>query len=203
MYPVLVGGGGLTTVLWDFRHVILSKLRLTSSSRRLRRANKNNTNSDVDGAVPIDSRRSSETPEQEVDRIERIELPELGSGAEDTIRPVVVDAPGVEQPEQVKYRDGKYDHASGPAVLPTVDLDVERQSLRQRQTRDSKQHDFPQTVELEESVEVVEHIQTLPAKTAAAIFVLFVALVVTFVVLKSTLSAPSRGLSLFTKSVIA
>jgi hypothetical protein len=94
-----------------------------------------------------------------------------------------------------------------------VDVDVERQAqalgqgVRQRQTqrRQEKQDGMlPTTPDLQQDqqlaeVQVNEEIHTLPAKTAAAIFVLFVTLVVTFVVLKTTLSEPSREMSLFTK----
>ena len=180
MYPVLVGGGGIATVLWDFRSIILKKL---NPARR--RGN------NINDSLPISSRRSS-SPEQEVDRIERIELPELGSGAEDTIRPVLTTE--LEQPEPVKHKDGKY----SPALLPMKD--VERQGVRQRQTGDKQREAFPTTADLQDKpVEVKEQIHTLNVKTAAAIFVLFVALVITFVVLKSTLTSPGRALSLFTK----
>jgi hypothetical protein len=238
MYPVLVGGGGMTTLIWDFRSVIFRKLHLDRTLRKLKRSRRRDSPSASHSSAsgPRAGRDRDQSPEQEpeVDRIERIELPELGSGAEDAIRPVVsrVEAPheglqGVEQPEPAKYRDyhsprdGKYDMSMDISPLPFkgtggdtgVDVDVERQAqalgqgVRQRQTqrrREKQGGAFPTTTDPQQDqqpaeVQVNEEIHTLPAKTAAAIFVLFVTLVVTFVVLKSTLSEPSREMSLFTK----
>jgi hypothetical protein len=235
MYPVLVGGGGITTLVWDFRSVILRKLHLDRTlklKRSRRRDSPSASHSPASGPQAGRDRDQSPEQEPEVDRIERIELPELGSGAEDTIRPVVsrVEVPhgtGLEQPEPAKYRDyhsprdGKYDMSMDISPLPFkgtggdtgVDVDVERQAqalgqgVRQRQTqrRQEKQGGtFPTTADLQQDqqpaeVQVNEEIHTLPARTAAAIFVLFVTLVVTFVVLKSTLREPSREMSLFTK----
>ena len=237
MYPVLVGGGGITTLVWDFRSVILRKLHLDRTltlKRSRRRDSPSASHSPASGPQAGRDRDQSPEQEPEVDRIERIELPELGSEAEDAIRPVIsnrtVEVPGerdLEQPEPAKYRDyhsprdGKYDMAMDISPLPFkgtggdtgVDVDVERQAqalgqgVRQRQTqrRQEKQGEaFPTTTDLQQDqqpaeVQVNEEIHTLPAKTAAAIFVLFVTLVVTFVVLKTTLSQPNRELSLFTK----
>ncbi|KAG7530443.1 hypothetical protein FFLO_05042 [Filobasidium floriforme] len=242
MYPVLVGGGGITTLIWDFRSVILRKLHLDRTLKlklkRSRRRGDSPSASHPPASRPQAGRDRDLSPEQEpeVDRIERIELPELGSGAEDTIMPVVsrLEVPhgkDLEQPEPAKYRDyhspgdGKYDMPMEILPLPFkgtggdtgVDVDVERQAqargqgVRQRQTqkRQEKQDGaFPTTADLQQDqqpaeVQVNEEIHTLPAKTAAAIFVLFVTLVVTFVVLKTTLSQPSREMSLFTNMLIA
>jgi hypothetical protein len=216
MYPVLVVGGGLTTVAWDFRSIILRQLGLSSMTamtnavRRDRRSDGNNDD------LPVACSRGSspnQGREQEVDRIERIELPELGSGAEDAIRPVVVQDEGVklEQPEPVKYRDRDRDRDRDGKYGLEVDVErqgqVKGQGVRQRQTharQEKKTGTFPSTQDLTNPEEVAqvmvkEEIHTLPAKTAATIFVLFVTLVVTFVVLKSTLRSPSREMSLFTK----
>jgi hypothetical protein len=193
MYPVLVVGGGTCTVLWDNLHVILARPRKLLDKRR-RRTQGNDipltTTTSISPSTTATPVRDV-SPEQEVDRVERIELPVLGSGAEDQdiIRPV-----GPEPPRPVYMgMDSK------PNVQP--ELEDGKNEMRQRQVVKERTEPIPTTATLEASdaEQMEEEIHTLPAKTAAAIFVLFVTLVVTFVVLKTTLTNPGRELGLFTK----
>ena len=193
MYPVLVVGGGICTVLWDNQKTILARPRkMLDKRRRHRSANDiplTTTTSRTQSATETHGRDVS--PEQEVDRVERIELPVLGSGAEDqdVIRPVTPEAP----------RPVYMGMDSKRSVQP--ELEDGKNEIRQRQVTKERIEPIPTTATLEASdaEQLEEEIHTLPTKAAAALFVLFVTLVVTFVVLKSTLSNPSRELGLFTK----
>lgn len=193
MYPVLVVGGGICTVLWDNQKTILARPRKMLDKRRRRRSANDipltTTTSRTQSATETPGRDVS--PEQEVDRVERIELPVLGSGAEDqdVIRPVAPEAP----------RPAYMGMDSKQSVQP--ELEDGKNEIRQRQVTKERIEPIPTTATLEASdaEQLEEEIHTLPTKAAAALFVLFVTLVVTFVVLKSTLSNPSRELGLFTK----
>ena len=192
MYPVLVVGGGTCTVLWDNQKTILARPRKMLDKRRRRKSNDiplTTTTYRTQSATETPGRDVS--PEQEVDRVERTELPVLGSGAEDqdVIRPVAPEAP---QPVYMGT-DSKR------SVQP--ELEDGKNEIRQRQVTKEQAEPIPTTATLEASdaEQLEEEIHTLPTKTAAALFVLFATLVITFVVLKSTLNNPSRELGLFTK----
>jgi hypothetical protein len=195
MYPVLVAGGGIVTVLWDNKNSMFHRLKRVLGIRG-RRSSRESLSPPASSGI---DRSTDARQRQENGPVERIELPVLGSGAEDqdVIRPV-----SSMQPETLRPA---YIGADSKRSVSQQDAEQgQSEGIRQRtQVKDDAQA-FPTTATLEaapdlEDEETQENMHTLDSKVAGALFVLFVILIITFVVLKGTLKAPSRELSLFTK----
>jgi hypothetical protein len=177
MYPVLVAGGGITAVLWDFKRTIWNKIKPGGRVNRL-------STRDVPTPSPIPNQSGFASAPAEAPApttpLEVYQLPDLRH-EEDAIQVLRANSSASIQNKDVLERK------------PSSVVQPNHSELRQRNVPVDQPSNDPTTVDQEEAI------HTLPIKVATLVFCVFVSLVVTFVVLKSTLNNPSRALSFFTK----
>ena len=169
MYPTLMAVGGITTLVWDNRHRLIAPVISLLPSKRLLLVRDDDAQAHPDPPV-------QEDPEA----IELSDRPARSPSIEKSVNEVHVSVSTGVMPEAAhKAAEGPSSHVS----------DVTSSSgVRQRPVQSSSSRAEPERPDINEETPLL----TLGTKQALGMVVVFIAMVITFVVMKSTINTLGR-----------
>jgi hypothetical protein len=173
MYPTLMAVGGITTLAWDNGHRLIAPVISFLPSKRSSSARGDNAQAHPD--LPL---------QEDLEAIELSDRPARSPSIEKSIDEVHVSVSTGVMPEAArKVAEGPSSHLSGVAS----NSPASSSGVRQRPVQSSSSPAEPERLDSEETP-----LLTLSTKQALGMVVVFVAIVITFVVMKSTLNTLGR-----------
>ncbi|KIM77834.1 hypothetical protein PILCRDRAFT_98523 [Piloderma croceum F 1598] len=185
MYPTLMAVGGITTLAWDNRHRLIAPVISLLPSKRSPSARGDNVQAHPD--LPV-----QEDPEA----IELSDRPARSPSIEKSVDEVHVSvSTGVMSEAPRNTAEGPSSHLSRVASSSPASLS----GVRQRPVQSSSSPAEPERPDISEETPLL----TLGTKQALGMVVVFVAILITFIVMKSTVNTLGRPFDFFVNMIIA